>query len=112
MSTFCGCTIASDQFRPHAAVLEASFRRQHPEADFVTMNLDAGRLRGIDPAELRRMASLYTVSQLAGALKPRLIADLLDQGAETVAFLDADMEMFGRLDEAIELAHAHGSVLT
>ncbi len=112
MSSFCGCTIVSDSYRAHATVLEASFRRHHPEADFVVMNIDAGGVPAVDPAELRRMAALYTVPQLAGALKPTLIADLLDQGAETVAFLDADTEVFARLDVAIELACLHGSVLT
>jgi hypothetical protein len=62
--------------------------------------------------ELHRMAMAYDVTELATALKPWLLQHLLDLGAETVTYLDPDIEVFASLEHVADLATEHGVVLT
>jgi glycosyltransferase involved in cell wall biosynthesis len=68
---------------------------------------------GIEPAELRRMSTIYDVLELATALKPFLLRHLVvDRGEPTATYLDPDIEVFAPLDDLHDLALAHGVVLT
>ncbi len=111
-SKILACTIITDSHRAHAEVLERSFREHHPDAEFVVLNLDSGDPLPLDKDELLRMAAIYNAKQLIGALKPLLIRDGLERGAEGVILLDNDIEVFAALDGAIQLALEHGLVLT
>jgi hypothetical protein len=67
----------------------------------------------IEPAELRRMAAIYDVLELATALKPFLLRHLVvDRGEPTATYLDPDIEVFAPLDDLHERALEHGLVLT
>jgi hypothetical protein len=110
----CICTLVTDSYRAHGEVLARSAREQNPDAEVVVLRLETGPILelGLERRELLRLAAIYTVAELAGALKPYLIRHLLQQGADTVIFLDADTEVLAPLDLAVALASEHGVVLT
>jgi hypothetical protein len=54
----------------------------------------------IAPVELQRMAAMYTVTELATAVKPWLLELLLAGPAATAAcYLDPDVRLFAGLDD-------------
>ena len=65
----------------------------------------------IEPREFHHMATIYTVLELATALKPWLLRRLLERD-EVVCYLDPDIEVFASLAPLEALAHEHGIVLT
>ena len=67
---------------------------------------------GLDPRELHRMAGIYTVLELACALKPHIVRHALDLGAGPVVYLDSDVQVFAPLDELAEQARSAGVVVT
>jgi hypothetical protein len=124
MHTF--CTIVNRDYLPQAQVLVNSFKQNHPEGKFVTLIFDLETksdcpLIGSDilvlsdlaiDAEVFKMRRLmYDVVEFATSLKPILLRHLL-QNSETVTFLDPDIQIFSRLDHAVELTTKHGITLT
>lgn len=129
------CTIVARNYLPAARVLAVSYLRHHPDATFVVLLVDAltnelagelvdgladtaarPRLFGpddldLDPAEFRRMATAYTVTELCTAVKPWLLTRLL-RDHDTVTYLDPDIAVFAPFPEVAELAAEHGIVLT
>jgi glycosyltransferase involved in cell wall biosynthesis len=124
-------SIVARNYLPQARVLARSFRRHHPDGRVLVLVLDAdadqadGLRAGepfdvvtpdelaLEPAELRRMTTIYDVLELATALKPFLLRHLVvDRGEPTATYLDPDIEVFSPLDDLHELALAHGLVLT
>ncbi len=121
------CTIAARNYLPFTRVLATSAVQADPDArvsalifDDLDGSVGAGepfeviRLGdlGEDPAELRRMAAIYDVTELATALKPWLLEVLLDAGSEPVLYLDPDIQVFTSLAPLAEAAADHGIVLT
>lgn len=66
---------------------------------------------GIDEAEYLRMATAYTVLELATAVKPYLLRALRREH-EVAIYLDPDIQVFAPMPELVELARAHQLVLT
>jgi hypothetical protein len=58
------------------------------------------------------MAFSYDVTEFNTALKPFLLAHLLQRCGEAVFYLDPDIEIFGPLDQLEELAVDHELILT
>lgn len=121
------CTIIASNYLAFARVLGASLRAHHPEASFSVLVIDGEPIDlrpeddfevlgpneiGLSPDEFRHMAAIYSVTELATAVKPSLLLTLLDAGGGTVCYLDPDIELFGRLSELDDLAALHGMVLT
>src|SRR5262249_60893457 len=52
------------------------------------------------------------LTELATAVKPLLLRQLLDEGRETVVYLDPDICVYAPLDEVASLARLHGIVIT
>lgn len=120
------CTIAARNYLPSVVLLAESLARHHPdlplsvllvdavpEDDFRDLPFDVKR-----PADLAlgaedfgRMATYYDVTELATALKPTLIRQLLDD-ADVVMYLDPDIEVFDALDTLFAGAFEHGIALT
>jgi glycosyltransferase involved in cell wall biosynthesis len=118
------CTIVARNYIAQARVLAESFLANHPGATFSVLVIDGPALvanepyeliepaqLGIDENEYLRMAAIYELMELATAVKPWLLRQLLERG-EPVLYLDPDVEVFAPLDEAGELADRHGIVLT
>jgi glycosyltransferase involved in cell wall biosynthesis len=118
------CTIVAKNYLPHARVLAKSLAEHHPESRFTALVVDATSRHEnegfdvlpadavIDRAELHRMAMIYDVTELATALKPALLRRLRSHGASRLVYLDPDVEVFSRLDEAVQALRRHPIVLT
>ena len=67
----------------------------------------------LEPDELRRMATMYDVTELAYPSKPWLLRYLLEQrGEHSVTYLDPDMLVFAPIDDIDALAQQHSVVVT
>ncbi len=123
-----GCTIIARNYLAHARVLAASFHRHHPGRRFVVLVVDQGRGDDVGPGEsfevwglghlgehdrtFREMAAIYTVMELATAVKPWLLERLLAEHDGPVVYLDPDCEVHAPIDDVAEAAGREGMVLT
>ena len=88
------CTIIARNYLPFGRVLAESFFAHHPDASFTILVVDdeqrelGGDRRiawkrlgdlGLDDGEIRRLAAIYDVTELATAVKPLLLRCLLDE---------------------------------
>ncbi|MBN2622867.1 MAG: glycosyltransferase [Acidimicrobiales bacterium] len=123
-------TIVARNYLAQARVLARSFLDHHPDGRVVALVIDAPGegLRDDEPfdvltpeavfasgdrRELRHMATIYNVMELATALKPFLLRHLVTvDGAASVTYLDPDIEVFGPLDDVAVAAEHSGVVLT
>ena len=121
-------TVVARNYLPQARVLARSFLDHHPDGRVVVLVVDApgeglrddepfevvtpGQLP-VDTRELQRMATIYTVLELATALKPFLLRYLVvDRGEPAATYLDPDIQVFAPLDDIDDLAREHSIVLT
>ncbi|HEY8722062.1 hypothetical protein [Pengzhenrongella sp.] len=124
---YAACTIVARNYVAYARVLEASFRKTNPGVDFITLIIDgteADRVEagpsivcllddlGLDSAVLEPMVVMYSVMELATALKPSMLQALLRWGYSAVAYFDPDILVLGDLTDLYEEATAHATVLT
>jgi len=120
------CTIAARNYLPSVMLLADSLARSEPDVPLSVLLVDAGpddEFRDLpfdvvrpvdlvlDADEFARMATYYSVTELATALKPTLLRQLLDD-AEVVMYLDPDIEVFGSLGDLFSGALEHGIALT
>jgi hypothetical protein len=122
------CTIVARNYLPAARVLAESYLRHHPGSHFVVAVIDGDRpypdgaampgarllgpdALGIDRETFLRMATAYTVMELATAVKPFLLRTLRSS-SDVVVYLDPDIEVYSALHGVIALAAEHGIVLT
>ena len=122
------CTIVARNFLPFARVLARTVELHHPRTRFVVLVVDASAPSqaedaresfevvapadlGLDHRELHTLAAMYGPRELSTALKPRLLARLLEE-QEAVLYLDPDMAVYAPLDGVLELAVSYGIVLT
>jgi hypothetical protein len=122
------CTIVARNYLAHARVLAASFLAAHPAGECVVLVIDdegraldepAARFRsvrlaeiGFTACEIEKLAGIYDVTELATAVKPRLLQWLLSAGRDHALYLDPDIKIFDDLEETARLARVHGIVLT
>lgn len=119
------CTVVARNYLPAARVLARSYLRHHPGTEFVVAVVDGVRdtdvepgvrfvgpeALGLDTTEYLRMATSYTVGELASAVKPLLLRWLLDQ-CSAVVCLQPDIQVFAPFAEVARLAVDHDIVLT
>jgi glycosyltransferase involved in cell wall biosynthesis/SAM-dependent methyltransferase len=122
------CTIIACNYLPFAKVLADSFLTHHRDGTFTILLIDDEQRRftpgdnridwrrltdiGLDPVEVRRLAGIYDVTELATAVKPMLLRRLLDEGRREVVYLDPDIRIYDSLEEVAALARKYGIVLT
>src|SRR5437899_2563391 len=112
------CTIIAKNYVAAARVLAESFHAHNPDGTCSVPAIDGtdGNIdRSAEPFEVvtipelqierfERMAALYTVLELATAVKPWLLRYLLArEGVERVVYLDPDIQIFDSLSEVNEL---------
>ena len=122
-----GCTIVARNYLALARVVAHSFLEQHPHASFSVLMLDDvdGTVRDDDEpftvvrptdiipaADFREMAVMYSVLELATALKPWFMSWVAARAAGPVVYLDPDIQVFAPMDEALDQAARHPIVLT
>ena len=122
------CTIIAANYLPYARVLADSFFAHHADGSFVVLliddeqnvidpgdpRIDCRRLAdlGLDRLEIRRLAGIYDVTELATAVKPLLLRKLLEEGRSSIIYLDPDIRLYDTIEEVARLAAEHGIVLT
>lgn len=120
------CTVIATNYIPQALALMESARKFHPEMDFCVLIADGTTNQypplvgarvfipdelGIDPKIIQEMFSYYDLFELSTALKPFFLKFLLEDGSETVTFLDPDTVLYGKITEALAHARTHEAVL-
>ncbi|KAA9166779.1 FkbM family methyltransferase [Amycolatopsis acidicola] len=120
------CTIVARNYLPAARVLARSYLAEHPENSFVIAVIDAPRdeefsedgVRVVGPAafgiaedDYLRMATAYSVTELATSVKPYLLRELRRE-YDVAIYLDPDIRVFKAMPEIAERAMEHGIVLT
>jgi hypothetical protein len=120
-------TSASFAYLDRIRVLVATLRRHHPDWIFWLCLSDREppgfvfdresidhvvRIEELGVPNLPGWIFQHDVVELCTAVKGLMLRRLLDGGADKVIFLDPDIAVFGRLDEAVELLDRHDIVLT
>ncbi|TMK98959.1 MAG: methyltransferase domain-containing protein [Actinobacteria bacterium] len=117
------CTIIAKNYVAAARVLAESFHAHNPGGTCSVLVIDGHVDAAAEPFEVvtipqlgierfERMAALYTVLELATAVKPWLLRHLLAQnGTERVVYLDPDIQVFDSLQEVDELLREHHLVI-
>ena len=119
------CTIIAKNYVAQARVLARSFLEHHGEGRCSVLVIDdydgylepdAEPFRILTPEQIgceqfEEMAWRYDVLELSTAVKPWLLAYLLDEGAAAITYLDPDIRIHSSLEMLDELARSHGVVL-
>src|SRR5207248_3330647 len=111
-----------------ARVLARSFREHHPDGrcfvlvvdeteGYIDASAEPFELVSPDQIGLDRdtyllMATIYDVMELSTAVKPSLLAALIERLGEPVTYLDPDIVIFDSLEDVEALAREHRLVLT
>lgn len=123
------CSIVSANYLATAQVVVFSFLEHNPAATAVVLVIDGAEagsgawdLDGatvvspldldLDITDVHQMALMYDVLELATALKPFLLAHLLDRFGCPVVYLDSDILVTASFDEVRAAALEHAIVLT
>jgi hypothetical protein len=121
------CTVVTSNYLHFALALARSVRQYHADLQLVICVVDrTDQLPHTgDPAitfvfgdeleipQWRRFSFQYTAFELACALKPSVMHYCFEQhDARSVVYLDADMQLYGPLDELTEIAPTWSVVLT
>jgi hypothetical protein len=120
------CTVIATNYVPQALALMESATKFHPEMDFCVLIADGTTNQypplagarvfipdelGIDPKVIQEMFTYYDSIEISTALKPLFLKFLLENGSETVTFLDPDTVLYGKLTEALVHARTHEAVI-
>jgi hypothetical protein len=116
-------TIVSRAYVPHARVLARSYTRNNPGLELWALLIDdlaesideedepfrVLRLAdlNIEMREIHRMAMLFG-GRLIAAIKPWVFEYFLQQGADSVVYIDSDFVIYHSLEELDEAARTHG----
>lgn len=120
------CTIVDTKYIPQALALVDSVQHHHPEVSFTLLITDIDQpfehesmIEVVTPRDLEisdekllLMLDFYDSIELATSLKPFLLKYLLSHGAESATFIDPDVLLFSRIDNALEIARSGFIVLT
>ena len=117
------CSIASAHAVPHARVLAHALKQHHPEATLTLLilddaetapappGLDVARLEDLDGFPVDLELGEEALADLGEVSKPLLMQLMLAREATVAVFLEADVDVVGSLELAIEPAQAGGVVL-
>jgi hypothetical protein len=119
-------SVVSHNYLGMVGVLVASYLEHNPGGRAVILVIDGARPDDVipgaelispqelslSPDDVAQMALAYDVLELATALKPYLLATLLERHQCPIVYLDADVFVTGSFDEIARRAAAHQIVLT
>lgn len=121
-----GCALASRNYLAFGKVIAESWLEHHPGTTFTLVIIDDDPASvdwryegveivgphdlGLDDAEIRRMAAMYSPVEFATALKPWTMRHVLER-AEVAVYFDGDIEVLAPMHAVAPLA-LEGVVLT
>ena len=120
------CTIIAANYLPRVRVLARSFLEHHPDGRVWTLVIDDPTITGegepftvlrptdvdFDDASFTELAAIYDVTELATAVKPWLLRNLVAHTEGPVLYLDPDIEVYAPLDNLWEQAERHAIAVT
>jgi hypothetical protein len=120
------CTVVTRSHLRYAVALGSQLKQLHPETSLRVLLIDPpGDIRSLNDLavelvplsevripEVDEMKIYFTAFELSNALKPFLIAHLLDAGFRKVIYLDSDVLVVGRFDQLISVLDRANFVLT
>ncbi len=121
------CTIVSSNYLPQAFTLADSISEIYPgeHLEILIIDLEKNAIKNfgninflytedfdIPVSIISKMRSYYDVVEFATALKPTLLLHLLANNANTVSYIDPDVYLYGKLDDAQEIARKVGIAVT
>ncbi len=122
------CTIVARNYAGRASILAESFFATNPDGEFTVLVIDdedgsddvpgprttTKRLRdiGLGRRDIGRLAAIYDVTEMATAVKPPFLRQLLAEGRDHVLYLDPDIKVYDSLADIAQLARERGIVLT
>jgi hypothetical protein len=106
-------TVATPDRLAGARVLATTLAEHHPELPVFAALRGAADTEG-EPFTMLRLDAPAGLAPMAacGILKARALAHLLDAGHAAALYLDADMAVFGPLDDLLAAVREHPMVLT
>jgi hypothetical protein len=115
--------VIAPNYLPHARVLVASLRRQHPDLAFTLLlvhggaQVDGARVLapadvGVERRELHRRALCFDPQGLISSLRPLLLGHLLGEAPGPVLLLDVDMLTLAPLADLWALAERRDVLLS
>jgi len=112
------CTIASMEYEPMVSLLVNSFFKFHPKSRFIIFSGDGYSLKNIHETphlEFRKL-DFGNVSGskrlLYSRVKPSVLRSLMEEGWQSVIYLDPDMLVMSSLDEVIDFVEKSSLTLT
>jgi hypothetical protein len=112
------CTIASSEYEPMVQLLVDSFFKFHPKSRFIIFSGDQYDLQGIQVTqnlEFRKVdfGAISGSKRLAySRAKPSILKGLLEEGWQSLVFLDPDMLVMSSLFEVIDVVAKNSLTLT
>jgi len=112
------CTAASSEYKPMVKLLVESFFQFHPKNKFIIFSADKYDLRSInesDNLEYRRLnIEVDSESKYLSysKIKPSVLRVLIEEGYNSIIFLDPDTLVMSSLDEIIDIVMNNSLTLT
>jgi len=112
------CTIASIEYEPMVNLLVNSFFKFHPKSRFIIFSGDEYNLKNIRETphlEFRKLDFGNTSGSkrlLYSRVKPSVLRILIEEGWQSVIYLDPDMLVMSSLDEVIDFVEKSSLTLT
>ncbi len=107
-------TICANNYLAHAKTLAVSFKKHHPEIDFVLAILDTPNkainydalgadkvlwVTDVFPELVEKLRNVYSIAEFCTVIKPELFKYFFESGSKTVLYIDPDIKVFSKFEE-------------
>ena len=111
------CTIASSEYEPMVKLLVDSFFKFHPKSRFIVFSGDEYNLKSVHTHNLEVRKLDFDTTPGSKRLsysraKPSVLRGLMEEGWQSVVFLDPDMLVISSLNEVIDVVVKNSLTLT
>lgn len=120
-------TICANNYLAHAKTLAVSFKKHHPDIEFIIAVLDEPNpdidydalgsdealwITNILPDLIDALKDVYGIAELCTVVKPELFKYFYNNGCEKLLYLDPDIKVFSAFEEVFEALDNSDIVLT
>jgi len=120
-------TICANNYLAHAKTLAVSFKKHHPDIEFVIAILDVPNkavnydtlgadrvlwVHDIFPELIDELKNVYTIAELCTVVKPELFKYFFETGSKTLLYIDPDIKVFSKFEEVFSSLKQADVILT
>ncbi|MDB5120198.1 MAG: hypothetical protein JWN56_1416 [Sphingobacteriales bacterium] len=121
-------TLCSNNYLAQAKVLGESFRKYHPDVEFIIglvdlfhpsvdytafENFTIIHVQEVDIPEFQQMEKKYSIVELNTSVKPFYFTHLFkSRKADKIIYLDPDIEIYSNLVEVLDLLNSYNIIIT